>query len=139
MYFSRADLLSFRHKDSLAILTLDSLISIFKGNSILDDAYFKLGELYFKKSDFTTAIKYFDTVTTKYNVDILADEALFKLGNIYEKYVPDKVKAMEYYQLILTNHPGSIYVNEARKRYRFLRGDKLPSDENPPSQESHPY
>jgi len=139
MVYSRAELLSFRHQDSLAIITLDTIVKKFKQNSILDEAYFKLGELYFKKTDFLTAVKYFDTVVTRYNTDILADEALFKLGNIYEKYIPDSTKAMEYYQLILTNHPGSIYVNEARKRYRFLRGDKLPEDENPKQSDGQPY
>jgi len=139
MMYSRAEQFSFRHKDSLAIMTLDTIVKTFKQNSILDDAYFKLGELYFKKTDFATAVKYFDTVVTRYNSDILADEALFKLGNIYEKHIPDSAKAMEYYQKILNTHPGSILVNEARKRFRFLRGDKLPEDENPKQSEGQSY
>jgi tetratricopeptide (TPR) repeat protein len=137
--FSRAELMSFRHKDSLAILILDSIVKKYSQNAILDDAYYKLGELYLKKSDFQTAINYFDTVATRFNTDLLADDALFKLGNIYEKYVSDKTKAMEYYQKILTSHPGSIYVIEARKRYRFLRGDNISSEENPVQPEGQPY
>ncbi len=132
MMYSRAELFSFRNNDSMAILILDSIVHKYRSNSILDDAFYKLGELYFKKSDFQTAASYFDTVATHYKYDLLADDAIFKLGNIYEKYLPDTAKAMEYYQLILTDHPGSILVNEARKRYRFLRGDKL-QDENSPN------
>jgi len=139
MMYSRAELLSFRHKDSMSIMTLDTIIKIFKQNSILDDAYYRLGEIFFIKNDFSTAVKYFDTVATLYKTDVLADDALFKLGNIYEKFIPDSVKAMEYYQKILTDHPGSIYVNEARKRYRFLRGDKLPDEENPKPSDKQPF
>jgi hypothetical protein len=32
---------------------------------------------------------------------------------------------MEYYQKILKEHSGSLYVVEARKRYRALRGDNV--------------
>lgn len=139
MLYSRAELFMFRKNDSMAILILDSIIQKYHSNSIIDDTYFKLGELYFKKSDFKTAASYFDTVANNYSYDLLADDALFKLGNIYEKYIPDQAKAMELYQLILTNHPGSILVNEARKRYRFLRGDKLQEDFSPDPANNKPY
>ncbi|MDB5233044.1 MAG: hypothetical protein JWR44_37, partial [Hymenobacter sp.] len=35
----------------------------------------------------------------------------------------DKVKAQELYNRVITKYPGSIYVAEARKRFRKLRGD----------------
>jgi hypothetical protein len=41
--------------------------------------------------------------------------------------------AMELYQRIMTDYPGSLFVTEARKRYRLLRGDKLPEGNNPQS------
>ena len=129
--YSRAEWLIFKHCDSLAILTLDSIIHKYKTNEILDDSYFKLGELYLKKTDYQKAILYFDTVSTKFNFGILSDDALFNAANIFEKYLNNNIKAMEYYQKILTDHPGSILVNEARKRYRFLRGDKLQDEDKP--------
>jgi tetratricopeptide (TPR) repeat protein len=123
--YSRAEWQIFKHTDSLAIITLDSILRKYSSNEILDDSYFKLGELFLKKANYQKAISYFDTVSTKFSVGILSDDALFKSATIYEKYMLDNKKAMEYYQKILTNHPGSIIVNEARKKYRFLRGDKL--------------
>lgn len=129
--FSRAELYEFRHNDSIAVITLDSIISKYKSNEILDDTYFKLGELYLKKADFSKAVLYFDTVSTKFNYGTLSDNALFKAANIYEKYLLDNKKAMDYYQKILTDHPGSTLVNESRKHYRFLRGDKLQEEETP--------
>jgi hypothetical protein len=36
----------------------------------------------------------------------------------------DKEKAKIYYQKIITDYAGSLYINEARRRFRLLRGDK---------------
>lgn len=127
--FSRADMLIFRHKDSIAALTLDSIITNFKSNEILDDVYLKLGELSLKKADYNKALSYFDTVSTKFNYGTLADDAVFNIATIYDKYLSDTVKAMEYYKKILNNFPGSTFVTIARQRYRILRGDKIPEEE----------
>ncbi len=127
--FSRADMLIFRHQDSVATITLDSIITLFNNNEILDDAYFKLGELALKKADYNNAIAYFDTVSTKFNYGIFADDALYNLATIYEKYLLDNTKAMEFYQKIMNEHPGSTFVTLARQRYRILRGDKIPDEE----------
>ncbi|OFX28017.1 MAG: hypothetical protein A2X08_01065 [Bacteroidetes bacterium GWA2_32_17] len=127
--FSRADMLIFRHQDSVASLTLDSIITNYKSNEILDDTYYKLGELSFKKADYNKAIAYFDTVSTKFNYGILADDAIFNIATIYDKYLSDNTKAMEYYQKIMNEHPGSTYVTIARQRFRILRGDNISKEE----------
>ena len=36
----------------------------------------------------------------------------------------DKEKAKAYYKKIITDYAGSLWINEARKRFRILRGDK---------------
>jgi len=35
-----------------------------------------------------------------------------------------KEQAKIYYQKIITDYAGSLWINEARKRFRILRGDK---------------
>jgi outer membrane protein assembly factor BamD (BamD/ComL family) len=40
-----------------------------------------------------------------------------------EEDLKDNAKAQELYNQVLTKYPGSIYVAEARKRFRKLRGD----------------
>ena len=57
-----------------------------------------------------------------YGDDILADNALFILGEIYENKFNDPDKAKECYKKILFEHSGSLFVVEARKRYRRLSG-----------------
>lgn len=121
--YARADLLEFQNKDSLCLLTLDSLEKEFKSRyNLMDEVQYKRAEIYIKKQNFTEAIKYLQK--TYEHKDLLADDALFKMANLYETVLNDKAKAQEKYQEIIFKFPGSIYVEEARKRFRTLRGDE---------------
>jgi hypothetical protein len=44
---------------------------------------------------------------------------------IHETWLADKQGAMALYQDLLNNYPGSLFIPEARKRYRTLRGDTI--------------
>jgi tetratricopeptide (TPR) repeat protein len=125
LIYSRADLLEFRNKDDLALATLDSVIKQYPGHSLSDEVWYKKAEIFEKKSMYDTAVVYLGDIVEKYPEDILADDALFKLGNIYEKQLNNNSKAMEMFEKLLTKYPGSLYVVDARKKYRALRGDKI--------------
>ena len=58
-------------------------------------------------------------------MDILADDALFHLAELYDIQLKDAATAQSLYERLLTEYPGSLYVVEARKRFRQLRGDIL--------------
>ena len=62
-------------------------------------------------------------IIDEYGDDILADDAFFMQGDIMENYKKDKDRAMEIYREFLNRFPGSVFAAEARKRYRFMRGD----------------
>jgi hypothetical protein len=68
---------------------------------------------------------YLEEVAEFHFHDILADDAIFKLAELHHYIYADETKAMEYYEKLLTEYPGSLYVVEARKRFRALRGDNL--------------
>ncbi|MFI5220284.1 MAG: tetratricopeptide repeat protein [Bacteroidia bacterium] len=125
LIYSRADLLEFRNQDDLALSTLDSVLSIFPHHSIVDEVWFKKAEIFLKKGMNDTAAVYLNNIVEKYPDDILADDALFKLGDLYENQMNNKPKAMELYEMLLTKYPGSLFVVDARKRFRNLRGDKV--------------
>ena len=57
--------------------------------------------------------------------ELLGDDAVFKLGELYEYYLKDIPKAMDYYLKLIQDYSGSLYVAEARKHYRALRGDTV--------------
>jgi tetratricopeptide (TPR) repeat protein len=123
--YSRADLLEFQHKHSLAIATFDSVISGFPAHSLTDEVWFRKAQIYEATGHADTAIFYFRKVLDEYPDDILADDALFNMADLEENTLKNKTKAQELYQELLTKYPGSLYVVEARKRFRELRGDKL--------------
>lgn len=123
--FSRADLLSFQNKDSLAVLTLDSINKEFPGHSLSDDILYKKYKIDFKSGKFLAASEKLDQLILNYSDDILGDDAVFKLAELYEKKLNDLEKAKKLYQDVLLNYPGSLYTVEARKRYRKMRGDGL--------------
>ena len=56
--------------------------------------------------------------------NLWADDAIFMLGDLYENHLNNKEQAKTFYQKVITDYPGSLWINEARKRFRLLRGDK---------------
>ncbi len=121
--YARADLLLFRNQPQKALALLDSVMQAFPGHSITDDAIMKKAEIKMKMGDFASAEGLYKEVIDNYPDDILADDALYDLANLYKDHIKDNAKAMEAYQKLMTDYPGSLYVVEARKQFRILRGD----------------
>lgn len=125
LMYSRADLLDFQNKDSLAMLALDSIITVFPGHTLSDEVLFKKAQILKLKGRYTEAAALLQEITEKYGEDILADDALYQLGLLFEERLNDKEKAKTLYETLLTKYPGSLFVVDARKRFRALRGDKV--------------
>ena len=51
----------------------------------------------------------------------LCDRSLFNYAEILERELDDPSAALEAYTQLLTEHPGSLFVHEARARIRTLR------------------
>ena len=124
-WFSAADLMTQQHKYTDAITHLDSINKIFPTHTLGDDIFYKKAEIYLKLGKYTEAEKMYKNILEFYPTELYGDDAQFKLAELYEKKLNDVEKAKQSYQDVLTNYPGSIYVVEARKRYRILRGDSL--------------
>ncbi len=123
--FARADLLLYQNKLDSAKLSLDSIERFHPGHSLQDDILYKRAEIAMQQNNHTLAQEYFHRVWKEYPEDLLADDAVYRMAKLYEDRLDDTSKAMEYYQELLLNYPGSLYTVEARKRYRSLRGDLL--------------
>ena len=76
-----------------------------------------------EKKDYLTAEQLLRKIEDSHYTELLADDALFKLGDLYEYYIHDPNKAMDCYRKLMRDFPSSLYVNDARNRYRALRGD----------------
>lgn len=125
LIFARAELLSFQYKDELAKITLDSINQLYPNHALADDILFKKAKIELKHARYTEAAAFFEDIVKNYSYDILADDALFNLADLNENKLNNIEKAKEQYQQLLEKYPGSLYVVEARKRFRKLRGDSI--------------
>lgn len=123
--FAMADLFSFRNMDDNAIILLDSLNNTYPNHALADDIVFKKAQIALKKLNYTQAAVYYEEILKNYGDDILGDDAMFKLADLNENQFKNIEKAKELYQQLLEKYPDSLYVVEARKRFRRLRGDSI--------------
>jgi len=123
--YANADLLNFRNLKKDALLTLDSILLKFPSHTLYDDALFKKAEILASLRRFTEADSLYGKVVAGFPTGVLSDDALFRRAQLQEKFLNDNSTAMQLYEELLKNYPGSTFVVEARKRYRALRGDKV--------------
>jgi tetratricopeptide (TPR) repeat protein len=122
--YARADLLDYRNEESLALQTLDSIPQLFGEHPILQHVLYKRAEIMRKQGRYAESDSLFQLVVNEYPDEILADEALMQAAGLNDKQLQNKEKAMSLYQELLDKYPGSIFVPDARKKFRLLRGDK---------------
>lgn len=120
--YAQADLLVFQHKYDEAIKKLDSINILFPNNELEDDILFTKANIDLNKQDFQSAINKLVKVAENFKEGIWADDAVFKIAELYQFKLADESSAMKYYQKLIDDFPGSLYVIEARKRFRALRG-----------------
>lgn len=120
--YAQADLLVFQHKYDEAIKKLDSINILFPNNDLEDDILFTKANIDLNKQDFQSAINKLIKVADNFKDGIWADDAVFKIAELYQYKLADQSSAMKYYQKLIDDFPGSLYVIEARKRFRALRG-----------------
>jgi tetratricopeptide (TPR) repeat protein len=123
--YAYADLMIFKNQSDKALKTLDSINVLFPGNSLADDIFMAKSKIFIKNNEFNLAIEQLMGIIENYPTELWGDDALFILADIYETKLNQPAKALELFQKIITDFPGSLYVIEARKRFRKLRGDKL--------------
>jgi TolA-binding protein len=117
--------LIFQNKDDEALRALDSVVILSPFGSLVDDALYQKALILIKQKNYLEAERLLKEVIEKYGDQLLADDAVFQLAELYEYYLKDITQAMEYYQKILKDYSDSLYVVQARNRYRALRGDNL--------------
>jgi predicted Zn-dependent protease len=123
--FSRADLWVYQNKTEQAMKTLDSLEKTFPGSTLADDLIFRKAEIAKRQKKVELAAQLYKSLLELYGDEILADNALVELARLTEIDASRKEEAMELYKKLMTDYPGSLYVEEARRKFRKLRGDQI--------------
>ncbi|RFZ90204.1 hypothetical protein D0C36_23475 [Mucilaginibacter conchicola] len=123
--YARADLQIFAEQPAKALQTLDSISTLYPGNTLEADVLMAKARIKIQEKDFNGAVLLLKDIAEKHSYDLWADDAVFMLGDIYETQLKDTNLAKTYFQKIITDYPGSLWINDARKRFRELRGDKV--------------
>ncbi len=123
--FADIELFIFQNKKELAKKNLDTMLLKYEFHSIIDEVLWLLAKLELESGQYLNAVNYLDEILNSYSYDILADDAAFKKAEIYDLHLKETEKAKALYQSFMVDYPGSLYVAEARKRYRQLRGDLI--------------
>jgi tetratricopeptide (TPR) repeat protein len=122
--YARADLQIFAEQPEKAVVILDSIDVKYPNNSLNDDILMAKARILIQQKNYADAVAPLKKIVDEHPYDLWADDAVFMLGDLYENRLNNKELAKAYYQKIITDYPGSLWINEARKRFRILRGDK---------------
>lgn len=123
--YARADLLAFQNKNEESLSILKNILTTYKGQPIEDEALYKQAHLFVKTKQITKAIENYNAIINIDKEGILADDAYYLMAELYANELKDLEKAKEYYQKIIFDYPSSIYLVDARKKFRKLRGDSI--------------
>ncbi|WP_440068432.1 tetratricopeptide repeat protein [Tenacibaculum discolor] len=123
--YAKADLLAYQNKNDEAIAILSNIIANYGGQSIEDEALFKQAQLFVKKKQYDEAILNYAKIIALDKKGIYVDDVYYHMADLYNNELNNLEKAKEYYQKIIFDHPSSIYLVEARKKFRKLRGDDI--------------
>lgn len=124
-FYAKADLLHLKKQYYLAINTLDSIGLLFPQSDLADDVFMLKAKIYIETKNYQEAKTNLLQILERHNYSIWADDALYTLAVIEEDYLNDAINAKSHYEQLINQFPGSLFVLEARKRYRILRGDAL--------------
>ncbi len=123
MRFARADLYVYQGQFQAAEAALDSLSNDLTYHALQDDILFQRHKIAQRRNEFEKSRELLKEIVLHYGQDLLGDDALYALGKLEEDVFDNPEQAKEYYRQLMTNHPGSLFVVDARKRFRALRGD----------------
>ncbi len=122
---ANADLLLYRHQDQQAAQLLDSLRKINRNPVVAPYVLMREASIAVMQKQFAKADSLYSRVFTVYADSYQADDALMKSASINEMNLQNKQQASERYQLLIDKYPSSVFVAEARRKYRILRGDQF--------------
>ena len=108
-----------------AIALYDKLLKQYQGQSIEDEALFNQAKLLVAEQQYEMAVTNLLKIISIDPEGILTDNSYYLLGEIYKNNIKDFEKASEYYQKIIFEKPSSIYLVDARQKYREIRGDNI--------------
>ena len=122
-WYGKALLAEKQQRYKLANKYLDSITTEFPGHGLSDEILFVKGRMAETTGDYVAATNLLETLSIAYNFDILADNALYKLGMIYMYSMNQPEKAKIAFEKLIEKYSSSVYIVDARREYRKIRGN----------------
>ena len=123
--YSHIELLVFQRQYTEALAACATLLKTYPNHELTDDVYWLQATILRETGKPMEALDMLKKISTGYAEDLLGDDALYTSAQIYEYDLKNPEKAMELYKEFLIEYTNSVYVVEARKQFRLLRGDKI--------------
>ena len=119
--FAHAQLLLFQNKLEESLTELNQLPFQFPKHALEDEIYYTKAQIFEKQRNYSKAEEYYKNVVTYFSDDILADNALYSLAKLYENKMNRRTDAINTYERIIFEYNSSLFVVDARKRYKLLK------------------
>lgn len=123
--FSEAELLIYQNRREEAFEKLDSITILFPKHGLEDDVFFVKAQEFVKEKNYEEAARLYQRIIDEYPEEIRADNAIWGLAQLSEYHLGKVEEAKELYQKLFIDYSDSTYSLDARKKFRFLRGDSV--------------
>lgn len=123
--FAAADLRAFCRQYAQANYLYDSLLNQYPGHALTDEVLYRKANIALKQQQIDTAARLYQRLLQEYAQDLYGDDALFGWAVLEADKRNNPAEAMRLFERLLLEYPDSHYINEARRRYRTLRGDNI--------------
>jgi len=121
--YARAELHVFRNAFDKALRELALLGQSHSSHPIIATSLELKGDIYQKMGQPDEAVGYYKQAIKHPEMGVFADRVWHKLAELF-RINGRTEEAMETYQIIIVEYPGSIYATDARSIYRELRGER---------------
>ena len=85
-----------------------------------DEAYFRLGELYYQKGKYRNALQEYVKIHDKFRKGAYADDAYFRIGICFMQ-IGELEDAQAFFQIIITDHPKSPLVKASKAKLKTIQ------------------
>ncbi len=123
--YAKADLFAFQNKPEQAIVLLEQIKIEHKTKTIIPQVLLKQALLFEKTKKYQDAKNNYKFLIKNFKNSILIDNALYNLALIDLNFLDLPEEAKKGFETIIFEHLDSSYSPEARKQYRYLRGDNI--------------
>jgi tetratricopeptide (TPR) repeat protein len=112
--YSYAEFLCFAEMGDSALVVLDTLLSVFPGAQISDDAVMKKGDVLRTQKKFVEALAQYDSLEARFPESHLVPVCKLKAAETYVRELRDKERAIAEYEEIVTGFPETSFAVRAR-------------------------